>query len=135
MRFCGLVGFHSQADPWVPPGAFTFPVLSERAPAMASAIPPAMSTALIMGDTRSLWSRYVRVPILAPCVSLPEIGATRDVTPSIKAGAWGWNWSMCSVDVIIIGLLMPEINRQEVAIATRRLKPMGESLCPRGRCS
>jgi hypothetical protein len=37
--------------------------------------------------------------------------------------------------VIIIGLLMPEINRQEVAIATRRLKPMGESLCPRGRCS
>src|SRR5208282_2859789 len=56
-----------------------------RAPAMANAIPPAISTMLTIGDTRSLWLVFTPMftsPALIPCVSVRGMGTRRDAIPS-----------------------------------------------------
>jgi len=56
-----------------------------RAPPTVSAIPPAISTTLMIGDTRSLWvvsTPMFTSPALIPCFSVWGIGTSRDAIPS-----------------------------------------------------
>src|SRR5579862_2783881 len=56
-----------------------------RPPAIANAIPPAISTALMIGDTRSLWLVWMPMftsPALMPCVSLLGMGTIKDAIPN-----------------------------------------------------